>query len=172
MTHALSPSTQSLWERRPSESARAYEAFVAYRDSGAQRSLDAVVRQLGKSRTLISRWSAAHEWVARAEAYDAHRELQARRAREAEHLRELEQYRERQKRIAIATTERAIKLLQKAGAKLDTMSAEDITPKLLPAYFRAAAAVAEAGTSAEAQAIAVADLLTLLGDADGSGSVA
>jgi hypothetical protein len=59
------------WERQPKESARAYEAFVAYRDMGPGRAVRAVARELGKSVTLIGRWSSAHHWVERAEAWDA-----------------------------------------------------------------------------------------------------
>ncbi|MCL6442556.1 MAG: hypothetical protein K6T83_03695 [Alicyclobacillus sp.] len=59
------------WERQENESRQAFEAFATYRDMGAQRSIVKVARELGKSEALISRWSSTHEWVKRAEAYDA-----------------------------------------------------------------------------------------------------
>lgn len=40
------------WERQPGETEKAYEAFVAYRDLGAQRSVSAVSEKLSKSRQL------------------------------------------------------------------------------------------------------------------------
>ncbi|MFE0642112.1 hypothetical protein ACFW2Y_10965 [Streptomyces sp. NPDC058877] len=58
------------WERRPGESAAAWEAFACYRDLGLSRSIGKVAERLAKSRTLIERWSTAHRWVQRAEAWD------------------------------------------------------------------------------------------------------
>ncbi len=59
-----------VWERQPKESSQAYEAFAAYRDMGADRSLRAVTQKLSKSYTLISRWSRERNWVERARAWD------------------------------------------------------------------------------------------------------
>ncbi|MFI5685834.1 hypothetical protein [Streptomyces sp. NPDC051636] len=58
------------WERQPGESAAAWEAFACYRDLGLSRSIGKVAARLAKSRTLIERWSTAHRWVLRAEAWD------------------------------------------------------------------------------------------------------
>ncbi|MEU0443576.1 hypothetical protein ABZ202_28245 [Streptomyces sp. NPDC006186] len=58
------------WERQPSESAAAWEAFACYRDLGLSRSIGKVAERLAKSRTLIERWSTTHRWVLRAEAWD------------------------------------------------------------------------------------------------------
>src|SRR3954452_17944375 len=58
------------WERQPGESAAAWEAFASYRDLGLSRSIGKVSERLAKSRTLIERWSTAHRWVLRAEAWD------------------------------------------------------------------------------------------------------
>jgi uncharacterized membrane protein len=88
------------WVRRSAESAAAWHAFRAYRDLGPRRSLDAVDRLLyppatpgehresaapdggadapRRRRGCIGRWSRAHEWVARAAAWDAHLDREAR----------------------------------------------------------------------------------------------
>jgi hypothetical protein len=58
------------WDRRPGESLPAFEAFCAYRNAGRHRSLREIAAQLGKSRSLIFRWSSKHHWVARAQAWD------------------------------------------------------------------------------------------------------
>lgn len=58
------------WDRRPDESAVAYEAFAAYRDMGPARSQESVSEALSKSRQLLSRWAARFDWVARAAAFD------------------------------------------------------------------------------------------------------
>lgn len=63
------------WERRENETNKAYDVFCVYRDMGAQRSLAKATQALGKPAGYVGqleRWSSQHDWVARAEAYDAH----------------------------------------------------------------------------------------------------
>lgn len=55
------------WDRRADESFVAYEAFKEYL---RLRSCAKVGQKLGKSKTLIDRWSSQNDWVARARAYD------------------------------------------------------------------------------------------------------
>ena len=55
----------------PRESARAFEAFCAYRDMGPGRSVAKVGHALGKSTTLMARWSGQWAWVARVATWDA-----------------------------------------------------------------------------------------------------
>jgi hypothetical protein len=52
-----------------------------------QRSLAAVGWKLSKSRTLLSRWSAAHGWVERVAAWDAHNDRESRNELEQERRR-------------------------------------------------------------------------------------
>ena len=59
-----------IWERQASESAKAFDAFVTYRDMGRDRSTRRVARSLNKSHTLIGRWSSLHDWPRRAVAWD------------------------------------------------------------------------------------------------------
>jgi hypothetical protein len=59
------------WEQQPRESAKAFQAFVMYRDMGVQRSVLAVGRALGKSRQLLDKWSQLHMWTERAQTSDA-----------------------------------------------------------------------------------------------------
>ena len=58
------------WERRQSESEQAWQAFRIYRDGNDERSQARVVAGLGKSRTLIERWTKRHDWSARVLEYD------------------------------------------------------------------------------------------------------
>jgi hypothetical protein len=58
------------WERQDNDTDKSFEAFVAYRDMGADRSLAKVGEQLGKSTELIERWSSKDKWVARVNAWD------------------------------------------------------------------------------------------------------
>jgi hypothetical protein len=64
-------------DRMPRESEEAHAAFLAYRDMGSIRSLGRVGQELGKSCTILGRWSAKFDWVARCRAWDNH--LQAER---------------------------------------------------------------------------------------------
>ena len=72
-----SPSTAAIgltkimtmpFEQQERESDKAFAAFSLYLSLGPQRSLVAVATKLGKSETLIGRWSKRHAWVARVQA--------------------------------------------------------------------------------------------------------
>jgi hypothetical protein len=67
---------QYAWQQQPGESPKAFQAFVVYRNTEPnERSLQRVVSELAKSRTLISRWSAKWSWVERAQAWDDYQEM-------------------------------------------------------------------------------------------------
>ena len=107
------------WERQRGESAQAYQAAWAYFEMGADRSLDAVARNLHKSRSLLARWSADWSWVERAEAYDRHMNrlaLEAQAKALADEVRIWEQrraeQREREWSAAEALLTRAQQMLQ------------------------------------------------------------
>ena len=67
-----------LWEQQPGESAKAFEAFAAYRDMGAERSLRKLTQQLHKNLTTIRDWSVKWNWQERVRAYDRELDRQAR----------------------------------------------------------------------------------------------
>ncbi|MBI3852574.1 MAG: hypothetical protein HY298_20140 [Verrucomicrobia bacterium] len=60
------------FEQQPNESAKAFAAFSVYLGMGAERSLAAVGKQLGKSEPLMKRWSRKFDWLARVQAPAAH----------------------------------------------------------------------------------------------------
>ncbi len=67
--------TTQSWQRQPTESAKAFNAFKTYRDMGASRSLEKVREKLARTAGYdrqLQEWSSQHGWVARAVAYDAH----------------------------------------------------------------------------------------------------
>jgi hypothetical protein len=70
-----------IYCRQRKETSKAFEAFQLYRDLGPERSLAKVGQQLGKSTTLMERWSQKWNWVVRAAAWD---EVQDRRIQEAQ----------------------------------------------------------------------------------------
>lgn len=60
------------WEQKKGESRQAYEAFLAYRDMGADRSLRKVSEQLAKSEPLMKRWSSRWSWRNRVADFERH----------------------------------------------------------------------------------------------------
>lgn len=60
-----------VWDRLSGETARAYRAFAVYRDMGVSRSVARVGQELGKSKSLMDRWSGNWHWVHRANEWDA-----------------------------------------------------------------------------------------------------
>ena len=59
------------WDRQPGESELAYQAFLAYRDSGLPRNLAATARALDKHEAQLYRWKDRHRWDQRLLAWDA-----------------------------------------------------------------------------------------------------
>ncbi len=108
-------------------------------------------------------WYKLWTWRARAEAWDGMIEARARGAVEIEHQQRLVEHLERQRRIATANLSLAESMIAAAARRLATVNVDEIDVKHLPAFIRAAAAVADAGTNAEAQALAVDRLVASFG---------
>ena len=85
---------QVMWDRQPEESATAYRAFVSFLETGPDRTLRQTAAELGKSLSLVKRWSSRHRWRVRATAHDeaelAEARERSRRAPEAAYLRRTE----------------------------------------------------------------------------------
>jgi hypothetical protein len=58
------------WERQPKESEEAYEAFLAYRDLGVDRSLDRASQVRTKSIQTLKTFSARWDWIERCRHWD------------------------------------------------------------------------------------------------------
>lgn len=107
-----------MWERQRGESIKAFEAFALYRDMGPKRSIRAVGQELGKSNTLVERWSSKWNWVERAREYD-------------KSLDELAQAAAVQERKSMAERHisAALKLQEKALKALESLSPQSMSPK-------------------------------------------
>ena len=105
-----------LWERQENETAKPFEAFCIYRDLGPGRSLSQVAKSLGKSDTLMSRWSSEYDWVKRAAAWDNEQDRIARQ----EQIKEIVDMRKRHAKIAK-------KALDKISVALDSIDPEDMS---------------------------------------------
>lgn len=95
------------WERLPDETTPAFEAFREYRDMGEKRTLAKVGEKLGKSETLMSKWSAQHDWVKRVAAWDEEVE----RETSKNLLKEIARMRARQRKQALKMQLKGLDLL-------------------------------------------------------------
>jgi hypothetical protein len=59
-----------IYDRQEKESAKSFAAARLYFEQGPEGSLASVAQALGKSLSLINRWSGTWQWVARAKAFD------------------------------------------------------------------------------------------------------
>jgi hypothetical protein len=124
------------WERWPRESDAAYSAFVIYRDLGSQRSLDAAStryharnqpasdrppdhrRKNKKCSGQIRTWADRWDWRARAAAWDAEQDRQARQAM----LQEILDMRKRHAQEAMMLQKAAMQRLQALDPQTLTQS--------------------------------------------------
>lgn len=134
-----SKEAEAPWEQQPNESAKAFEAFAIYRDMGADRSIRAVARRLGKSKTQIEKWSRAHDWVERVRAYDRNLDREAR----AEAVKNIKQMTKRHIGIAM-------NLQKKALDALKDLDPDSLTPKMLLAFLSKATEIERLNRLAEA----------------------
>lgn len=58
-------------EQQVKETDVAFAAFRVYLEHGPQRSTAKVAQALGKSKTLVDRWSSRHQWVRRVREFEA-----------------------------------------------------------------------------------------------------
>ena len=109
-----------LWERQDGESAQAFQAFAAYRDMGAERSLHKVAEKLSKSDALMKRWSSQWHWGIRADAWDD--ELDRRSCRELQ--KGIAEMRKNHVGIAKAMLVKSLQALQRIP--VDEMTPRDV----------------------------------------------
>lgn len=112
------------WERQPRESEKAYQAFQMYRDMGQGRNLREVARTLGKSPSLIYRWSTKHDWVERVRAYDNWLEMERRAAiekAEAEQVKKEFKRRSGIRKLNLENEEKAALQLRRILDQLEKM---------------------------------------------------
>lgn len=115
----MSKKAKPAWEQRPNESSKAFEAALIYFQMGPARSLERVGQQLGKSKTLMERWSSRYKWKLRAKAWDAHQvELEA-AAMEAKAQETAERWADREEQVREKRFRLAEKMLDKADKMLN-----------------------------------------------------
>ena len=113
--------TPQPWERRESESTKAYEAFCIYRDMGRERSLSKVAEKLQKSETLMGRWSRTYDWVRRAAKWDDEQDRIERETAQKEQAKAIRDMRKRHADLGQA-------MLIKAARALARIPDDEIKP--------------------------------------------
>lgn len=155
-----------LPDKLPTESAKAYAAFVAYCEMGVQRSLEAVCRNYAKSIPVLKKWSAVHSWQKRVADYD--RTIALERAEDLRTHRRAEVERLRQQNTDDAATLRTLAraLTGKLAKRIATLDEQSIETKEIAGLLRALTATLDTATNLEASALGIADVAKLLDDHD------
>lgn len=117
--------TPKPWERQPEEKPKPFEAFCIYRDMGIERSIRKVAAKLGKSDTLIGRWSKDNKWVERVTAWDDEQERKEREIAQKEQAKAIREMRKKHADLASAMLIKAAKALAKIPD--DEIKAGDMT---------------------------------------------
>lgn len=166
-------SERQPWDRLPEESAKAYAAFCIYRGLPLKERSRDIAYRLSRGwaadvKTLASggwtKWSKDYRWLERASAHDEHIEREARKGEERSQIRKLREFRIDQQRSAQTASRQALKALQKAGEKLETLKAKDLRPSEAAAFMQAAARLLESASAQQASALAVDEMLEALTD--------
>lgn len=110
------------WERQPNETPKAFDAFSVFRDLDPQtRSGVIVAERLGKSYSLMQKWSQKYGWVSRAAAYDEERDRVKREAEQKAQIEDIKKMRKRHTAVAV-------KMIDTAEAALNAIDPADVKP--------------------------------------------
>lgn len=101
------------WERQPGESDKAWEAFRTYRDMAQDRSLRVVADTIGKSKSLVDRWSSRHQWNRRAYEWELELDRQARMETVREAAAMVKRHAQQSQLFMTALTQPAMALIRK-----------------------------------------------------------
>lgn len=114
---------RQVWERTPGETARAYSAFVKFRDLAEKRSFVRVAELLGCTPQNIERWARRWNWLNRCYEYDLVEEEKLRqqmsRDRVAHHRRQIQIGQALQSVAVAALREMQARIEQKLPLGLD-----------------------------------------------------
>jgi hypothetical protein len=135
---------RASYERLEGESKKAFEAFVEYRNMGLDRSIAKVGAKLGKSVSLLERWSSKYSWVERAKEYDAEMDRKAL----------LQQEKER-KEMVKRHAKQAMMFQQKVLERIRSLNPNELTPSELIRWFETSVKIERLsrGESTEIQSI-------------------
>ncbi len=98
-----------VWDKQPGERDKRWEAFQIYRDmSPGERTLAKVAEVLGKSETLMERWSAEDGWRSRVDEFDQHLDRESVQKKQVEAERAKVEMTERQTKVVVFVQNKAV----------------------------------------------------------------
>lgn len=111
------------WEKRPTETLKAFTAFALYRDLGYFRSAKKVADDVGIAPDVVRKWMQQHDWRERVELFEVERD---RRRLEAE-MNEQEAARRAEAIAGRAMMRKALQRLQgDEEANIDALDVNDL----------------------------------------------
>lgn len=158
-------------KRLPSETPEAFDAFLSYveilpQERSAMKAYIALCEQnkVKPDKYLPpewSRWQRTYNWSSRAKEIDENRKKEVQWFISSEQISELIAYRKRQRELAEMVTDTAMRMIAAANRRLETLNPEEITASVLPQYLKAAAAIAELASDAEAKILLLQDIVEM-----------
>ena len=107
-----------MFEQLPRESNKAFAAFRTYLELGPERSLSIAADKVGKSKTMMEKWSRRFDWPARVAAHAGHLATIEREAIEGLALEKAVEWNRVHEAIRIAEWQRHKKLIALADEML------------------------------------------------------
>ena len=107
-----------MFEQLPRESNKAFAAFKTYLELGPQRSLVLVAGKVGKSKTMVEKWSRRFDWPARVAAHAGHLATVEREAIEGLALEKAVEWNKVHEAVHVAEWQRHKKLIALADEML------------------------------------------------------
>lgn len=162
------------WDRLPAENDLQYRAFREFfcRLPATERSVikaydkylvSQAKKPVGRANEQWYLWYNLFMWPERAKAYDGFMHEETMNYVKHEQYQQLIDFRRRQRDLAGMITDSASLMIERALQALKRIRAEDITPRMIPEYVKTAAQVAELAQNAEANAMALNEIVEKLG---------
>lgn len=151
---------RELWDKKPDESRRAFDAFCRYRDA-EKRSFKAIADSLNCSTQNVWQWSTRHNWKLRCDAYDCEQD----RVQRAEFARNKVRVRERHMQVARAMLHVAGHALREWADQIEQRLPLRLAPEQIAMLVKAATELENRtmGTEAENK---YTQIIVNLGDAE------
>jgi hypothetical protein len=155
-----------IYEPMPNETPKAFDAYCVYRNMGKSRTLDKVVLELNKSKTLIARWSTNNNWTERVELYDLAQEKINREIitelNKEDHKTKLLKYRQENENLGKAFRGAGANLLNIVNERISNLTEDEkkaLTIKDINGLAKSAEVCTTLGDKLLAESLAVEKLL-------------
>lgn len=162
------------WDRLPIENDLQYRAFREFfcrlpaTDRSVVKAHDKYLLSQGKAKAGRANdswyaWYSFYRWQERAKAYDSFLAEETKNYVKHDQYQQLIDFRRRQRDLAGMITDSAALMIDRALSALKLIKPEQITARMIPEYVKTAAQVAELAQNAEANAMALNEIVDKLG---------